>query len=235
MDFDDLLLNVNILFRDFPDALEKYQNQFGYILVDEYQDTNFAQYAIIRRLAQNHANVCVVGDDAQSIYSFRGAKIENILRFQNDFPDAKVPKLEQNYRSTQNIVNAANSIIEKNTKQIRKKSFSSGDQGEKIKVTKAYTDKEEASLIASDLYAAVRGGGVPTARRPCCIAPTRSRGRWRRRCATGTYPTRYTASCRSISARRSRTCSPTCGWSSTRRTTRRSAASSTRPRAGSAT
>ena len=161
MDFDDLLLNVNILFRDFPDALEKYQNQFGYILVDEYQDTNFAQYAIIRRLAQNHANVCVVGDDAQSIYSFRGAKIENILRFQNDFPDAKVFKLEQNYRSTQNIVNAANSIIEKNTKQIRKKSFSSGDQGEKIKVIKAYTDKEEASLIASDLYAAVRGGGVP--------------------------------------------------------------------------
>ena len=161
MDFDDLLLQTNILLRDAPDVLARYQELFKYILVDEYQDTNYAQYVIIRRLSQLHSKVCVVGDDAQSIYSFRGAKIENILSFQKDFPAAKVFKLEQNYRSTQNIVNAANSIIEKNTKQIRKKSFSSGDQGEKIKVIKAYTDKEEASLIASDLYAVVRGGGVP--------------------------------------------------------------------------
>lgn len=151
MDFDDLLLNVNILFRDHPDVLEKYQRQFRYILVDEYQDTNYAQYLIIRRLAEKHAGVCVVGDDAQSIYSFRGAKIENILRFQNDFPSAQVFKLERNYRSTKTIVEAANSVIEKNSKQIRKRSFSEGEQGEKIKVVKAYTDREEASLIASDI------------------------------------------------------------------------------------
>lgn len=153
MDFDDLLLNMNILFRDFPDVLEKYQRQFGYILVDEYQDTNAAQYLIIRRLAEKHSNVCVVGDDAQSIYSFRGAKIENILRFQNDFPNASLFKLEQNYRSTRVIVDAANSVIEKNKRQIKKCSFSKGDQGEKIKVLKAYTDREEASLIAGDIKA----------------------------------------------------------------------------------
>lgn len=156
MDFDDLLLNTNILFKDFPDVLARYQAQFRYILVDEYQDTNFAQYVIIRRLAEPHSNVCVVGDDAQSIYSFRGAKIENILRFRNDFPDAQIFKLEQNYRSTQTIVNAANSIIEKNTKQIRKRSFSTAEQGEKIKVLKAYTDKEEAILIAGDIASTVR-------------------------------------------------------------------------------
>ena len=156
MDFDDLLLNTNILFKDFPDVLARYQAQFRYILVDEYQDTNFAQYVIIRRLAEQHSNVCVVGDDAQSIYSFRGAKIENILRFRNDFPDARIFKLEQNYRSTQTIVDAANSIIEKNTKQIRKRSFSTAEQGEKIKVIKAYTDKEEAILIAGDIASTVR-------------------------------------------------------------------------------
>ena len=156
MDFDDLLLNTNILFKDFPDVLARYQAQFRYILVDEYQDTNFAQYVIIRRLAEQHSNVCVVGDDAQSIYSFRGAKIENILRFKNDFSNAQIFKLEQNYRSTQTIVNAANSIIEKNTKQIRKRSFSTAEQGDKIKVLKAYTDKEEAILIAGDIASTVR-------------------------------------------------------------------------------
>ena len=148
MDFDDLLIYANILFRDFPDALEQYRNRFRYILVDEYQDTNYAQYLIVRRLAQTHSNVCVVGDDAQSIYSFRGAKIENILRFQNDFPDAKVFKLEQNYRSTQNIVNAANSIIAKNDRQIPKHVFSENDEGDRVKVLKAYTDQEEAYLVA---------------------------------------------------------------------------------------
>ena len=148
MDFDDLLLNTNILMRDFPEVLTKYQNQFRYILVDEYQDTNFAQYVIIRRLGELHGNVCVVGDDAQSIYSFRGAKIENILRFQNDFPEAKVFKLEQNYRSTQNIVNAANSIIAKNDRQIPKHVFSENDEGDRVKVLKAYTDQEEAYLVA---------------------------------------------------------------------------------------
>ena len=148
MDFDDLLIYTNILFRDFPETLTSYQQRFRYILVDEYQDTNYAQYLIVRRLAQSHSNVCVVGDDAQSIYSFRGAKIENILRFQNDFPSAKVFKLEQNYRSTQNIVNAANSIIAKNNRQIPKNVFSENDTGDKVKVLQAYTDQEEAIMVA---------------------------------------------------------------------------------------
>lgn len=160
MDFDDLLLNINILFKDFPEVLSKYQKQFRYILVDEYQDTNYAQYIIVRRLAAEHSNVCVVGDDAQSIYSFRGAKIENILSFQKDFPNARLFKLEQNYRSTQTIVDAANSIIEKNRRQIRKKSFSKGERGDLIKVIKAYTDKEEASVISSEIYNTVREKGA---------------------------------------------------------------------------
>ncbi len=158
MDFDDMLLNINILFRDFPDVLAKYQERFQYILVDEYQDTNYAQYVIIRRLADKHHKVCVVGDDAQSIYSFRGAKIENILKFRNDFPQAQVFKLEQNYRSTQNIVGAANSIIEKNKNRLDKASFSKGDKGALIKVMKAYTDQEEASLVADEVRSLARGG-----------------------------------------------------------------------------
>lgn len=160
MDFDDMLLNINILFRDFPETLAKYQQRFSHILVDEYQDTNYAQYIIIRRLAQLHSKVCVVGDDAQSIYSFRGAKIENILRFKNDFPGAQIFKLEQNYRSTKTIVNAANSVIEKNTKQIKKESFSDGANGDKIKVIKAYTDQEEASMVADELRNRIRSSGA---------------------------------------------------------------------------
>ncbi len=160
MDFDDMLLNINILFRDFPDVLAKYQEHFSHILVDEYQDTNYAQYIIIRRLAQHHAKVCVVGDDAQSIYSFRGAKIENILRFRNDFPSAQIFKLEQNYRSTQTIVNAANSVIEKNRNRLDKVSFSAGQVGEKIRVLKAYTDQEEASIVADELRNRVRMSGA---------------------------------------------------------------------------
>lgn len=148
MDFDDLLVYTNILFRDFPDALAYYQQKFRYILVDEYQDTNYAQYLIIRRLGQAHSNVCVVGDDAQSIYSFRGAKIENILQFRNDFPEAKLFKLERNYRSTRNIVDAANSIIAKNANRIEKTVFSEKDEGEKICVVKAFTDQEEAYIVA---------------------------------------------------------------------------------------
>ena len=148
MDFDDLLLNMNILFRDYPDILKKYQDKFKYILVDEYQDTNFAQYLIVKKLSSQHGNICVVGDDAQSIYSFRGAKIENILNFRNDYPNYKLFKLEQNYRSTQTIVDAANSMIKKNSKQIPKKVFSEQAQGEKIDVIESYTDKEEAIQIA---------------------------------------------------------------------------------------
>ena len=149
MDFDDLLMNTNILFRDFPDVLAKYQEKFKYILVDEYQDTNYSQYIIVKKLAASHNNVCVVGDDAQSIYSFRGAKIENILNFRNDYPNYQVFKLEQNYRSTQTIVNAANSVIAKNKKQLKKASFSANNVGEKIKVLKAYTDQEESFMVAS--------------------------------------------------------------------------------------
>ncbi len=151
MDFDDLLLNTNILFRDHPESLQKYQNIFQYIMVDEYQDTNYSQYIIIKKLAEKHKNICVVGDDAQSIYSFRGAKIENILNFRNDYPDYKLFKLEQNYRSTQNIVNAANSIIAKNSKQIKKAVFSEKDSGSKIKVHNAYSDIEEGYIVINDI------------------------------------------------------------------------------------
>ena len=159
MDFDDLLLQTNILLRDCPEVLQNYQNLFQYILVDEYQDTNYAQYLIVRRLSQIHNRVCVVGDDAQSIYSFRGAKIENILSFQRDYPMAKVFKLEQNYRSTQTIVDAANSVIGHNARQMKKQCFSAGEKGDKIRIFKAYTDREEAELVVTDLRDRVREGG----------------------------------------------------------------------------
>ncbi|HOP03793.1 MAG TPA: 3'-5' exonuclease [Tenuifilaceae bacterium] len=160
MDFDDLLLNTNILFRDFPEVLAKYQDKFKYILVDEYQDTNYSQYLIVKKLAASHKNVCVVGDDAQSIYSFRGAKIENILNFRNDYPDYKLFKLEQNYRSTQTIVNAANSVIAKNSKQLQKVAYSANSVGEKIKIIRAYNDHEEGFLIASAILDALRNDPI---------------------------------------------------------------------------
>lgn len=160
MDFDDLLLQTNVLLRDCPDVLARYQEQFKYILVDEYQDTNYAQYVIIRRLSQTHSKVCVVGDDAQSIYSFRGAKIENILSFQKDYPSAKVFKLERNYRSTRTIVDAANSVIVRNSKRMEKHCFSEGAEGEKIRILKAYTDREEAEMVVSDLRDKVRAAGA---------------------------------------------------------------------------
>jgi DNA helicase-2/ATP-dependent DNA helicase PcrA len=149
MDFDDLLLKTNILFDQYPDVLKKYQDKFKYILVDEYQDTNFSQYLIIKKLADAHHNLCVVGDDAQSIYAFRGARIENILNFKKDYPEFKLFKLEQNYRSTQNIVNAANSVIKKNKNQIQKNVFSEKESGNKIKILEAFTDHEEGLLIAN--------------------------------------------------------------------------------------
>jgi DNA helicase-2/ATP-dependent DNA helicase PcrA len=152
MDFDDLLLNTNILFRDFPDVLATYQDRFEYILVDEYQDTNYAQYLIVKKLSAVHRNLCVVGDDAQSIYSFRGARIENILDFRNDYSNCHLFKLEQNYRSTQTIVNAANEIIANNEGQIHKKVFSKNEPGEKIRVIKSMTDTEEGFNVASDIF-----------------------------------------------------------------------------------
>lgn len=151
MDFDDLLLNINILFRDYPEILQKYQGFYKYILVDEFQDTNMAQYLIVKKLAQNHKNICVVGDDAQSIYAFRGAKIENILNFRNDFDGCQVFKLEQNYRSTQNIVNLANSLIANNDNQIQKSVFSEKIKGEKIKVFESYTDTDEAFNVTKSI------------------------------------------------------------------------------------
>lgn len=149
MDFDDLLYYTNVLLRDNPDILHHYQEYFRYILVDEYQDTNFAQHLIISQLTKENHNLCVVGDDAQSIYSFRGANIRNILNLQNAYPDLKIFKLEQNYRSTQTIINAANSLIEKNTEQIRKQVFSKNDKGSKIEVVQSYSDYEEAFLVAN--------------------------------------------------------------------------------------
>ena len=153
MDFDDILLNMNILFRDNPAALKDIASRFDYILVDEYQDTNSAQYLILKKLSQFHRNICVVGDDSQSIYAFRGARIENILNFRKDYPDCKLFRLEQNYRSTQVIVDAANSVIEKNSSRIPKTCFSKGPEGDKIHLIKAYTEQEEAILIASSIIA----------------------------------------------------------------------------------
>ncbi len=151
MDFDDLLVNTNILLRDFPEILKKYQNQFKYILVDEYQDTNFAQYIIVKKLSALHQKICVVGDDSQSIYSFRGAKIENILNFQKDFKNYKLFKLEKNYRSTKNIVNLANSLIEKNKNRIPKTIFTSNSTGNKTLVKEHQTDKHEAIFVAKQI------------------------------------------------------------------------------------
>ena len=151
MDFDDLLLYTNILFRDFPEVLARYRELFQYILVDEYQDTNFAQHLIVRQLAKGNNKLCVVGDDAQSIYSFRGAQIRNILNIRNEYPDCRIFKLEQNYRSTQTIVNAANSLIQKNKEQIHKKVYSENEEGDKLAVLNAYSDFEEGYLVAGKI------------------------------------------------------------------------------------
>ena len=152
MDFDDLLLNTFKHLNNFPDVLNKYQHKFKYIMVDEYQDTNHCQYMIVKKLASVFENICVVGDDAQSIYSFRGATIKNILNFEKDYPDLKVYKLEQNYRSSDTIVNAANSVIAKNKDQLEKNVWTDNTKGNKIKVLRAVTDNEEGKLIAQDIF-----------------------------------------------------------------------------------
>jgi DNA helicase-2/ATP-dependent DNA helicase PcrA len=148
MDFDDLLFKTNELLKNHPDVLNKYQHKFKYLMVDEYQDTNFSQYLIVKKLAAVNENICVVGDDAQSIYAFRGANIQNILNFEKDYPDLKIFKLEQNYRSTQNIVNVANSIISNNKEQLKKNVFSEKEAGDKIKVMRAFSDNEEGKMVA---------------------------------------------------------------------------------------
>ena len=152
MDFDDLLLKTNELLNRFPDVLQKYQNRFRYILVDEYQDTNHSQYLIVRALSDKFQNICVVGDDAQSIYAFRGANINNILNFQKDYDDVKMYRLEQNYRSTKNIVNAANSIIDKNKTKLEKVVWTANDDGPKIIVNRLLTDGEEGRYVASSIF-----------------------------------------------------------------------------------
>lgn len=152
MDFDDLLFNTNVLFRDHLDVLNKYQQRFKYVMVDEFQDTNLSQYLITKKLAAVHQNICVVGDDAQSIYAFRGADIQNILNFEKDYPDLFVVKLEQNYRSTKNIVQAANSIIAKNKAQLKKEVWTQNHHGELIELIKASSDNEEGRLVATTIF-----------------------------------------------------------------------------------
>ncbi len=152
MDFDDLLFNTNVLFRDHPDVLNKYQHRFKHVLVDEFQDTNLSQYLITKKLSAVHQNICVVGDDAQSIYAFRGADIKNILNFEKDYPDLRVIKLEQNYRSTKTIVNAANSVINNNTAQLKKDVWTANDEGDLIELIKANSDNEEGKLVATSIF-----------------------------------------------------------------------------------
>jgi DNA helicase-2/ATP-dependent DNA helicase PcrA len=156
MDFDDILLYLNILLRQSPEALADISGRFSYILVDEYQDTNFAQYVILKKLAGGHQNICVVGDDSQSIYGFRGAQIQNILNFQKDFPGTRLFRLERNYRSTQTIVNAANSLIAHNEGRIPKQCVSMGEKGEVIHLVRSYTEQEEALQIASAILTRMR-------------------------------------------------------------------------------
>jgi DNA helicase-2/ATP-dependent DNA helicase PcrA len=152
MDFDDLLFNTNVLFKDHLDVLNKYQHRFHYVMVDEFQDTNISQYLITKKLASVKQNICVVGDDAQSIYAFRGADITNILNFEKDYSDLRVIKLEQNYRSTKTIVNAANSVIEKNKAQLRKDVWTDNEEGGLIDIIKASSDNEEGKLVASSIF-----------------------------------------------------------------------------------
>ena len=161
MDFDDLLVNTFLLFKNNPDICDKYAERFRYVLVDEYQDTNFAQHSIVLQLTGKHQRVCVVGDDAQSIYSFRGANIDNILKFTRLYDDARLFKLEQNYRSTQLIVKAANSLIEKNREQIKKEVFSENSVGEPITVTSAYSDVEEGEIVANKITSMHVKNGQP--------------------------------------------------------------------------
>ena len=152
MDFDDLLFNTNVLFRDHLEVLNKYQHRFKHVLVDEFQDTNVSQYLITKKLSAVHQNICVVGDDAQSIYAFRGADIQNILNFEKDFPDLRVIKLEQNYRSTQTIVNAANGVISHNNAQLTKEVWTQNSEGDKIELLKCASDNEEGKLVATSIF-----------------------------------------------------------------------------------
>lgn len=159
MDFDDILVNMNILLRDNPEALDALSRRFAYILVDEYQDTNYSQYIIVRKLSSLRRNICVVGDDSQSIYAFRGAQIQNIFNFSKDFPQAKLFRLESNYRSTSTIVDAANSVIEKNSNRIPKVCHSMGEKGEPIRIVSSYNETGEAAMVADEIVSRMRKDG----------------------------------------------------------------------------
>ena len=192
MDFDDLLLKTNELMYKFPDVLAKYQSRFKYILVDEYQDTNHSQYLIVKALAAKYENICIVGDDAQSIYAFRGANIRNILNFQKDYPDTKLFKLEQNYRSTNNIVQAANSIIEKNKDQIQKNVWTQNSGGEKIIVHKSISDTDEGNYIATNVWQTAMNEGAKHDDF-CILYRTNAQSRsLKMPCVKRIFPTRFT-------------------------------------------
>lgn len=212
MDFDDLLFNMNLLLRDFPEVLVKYQAKFKYILVDEYQDTNYAQYLIIKKLAARIENICVVGDDAQSIYGFRGANIQNILNFRKDYPDAKTFKLEQNYRSTKVIVNAANSVIAKNKQQIHKEIWTDNDEGNLIKLLKANSEAEEGNMVANSIFETKMNLHVQNSDFAVLYRTNAQSRAIEEALRRLNIPYRIYGGSRSTNGKRSRICSPISGW-----------------------
>ena len=202
MDFDDLLVNTYRLFKENPDVLQQYVDRFRYVLVDEFQDTNYVQGCIVWQLTQARKAVCVVGDDAQSIYSFRGANIGNILGFTERYGGARIFKLEQNYRSTKMIVNAANSLIAKNSEQIKKNVYSERGNGTPLVLCSAYSDLEESEIVANNIAALRRAEGQSFSDLLCSIAQMLSRVSLRRRSANALSPIAFLEACRFISARR---------------------------------
>jgi hypothetical protein len=229
MDFDDLLGWPIRLFEQHPDTLAEYQKRWKYLHIDEYQDTNKTQYVLAKLLAAQHHNLCVVGDDAQSIYAFRGADIQNILSFQKDYPGAKTVRLEQNYRSTQKIVRLADAVIKGNAGQLDKALWTDNDEGDPIILSVTRRRRSSAPSATS-----ARGRAWAGATRQCSTAPTPSRAPSRRRCGAAASRTGSSAGRAFTSARRSRTRWPTSGWPSTPPMRRRSCACSTCPRAASA-
>lgn len=210
MDFDDLLLKTNELLNRFPDVLAKYQDRFRYILVDEYQDTNHSQYLIVRALSDRFQNICVVGDDAQSIYAFRGANINNILNFQKDYEGVKTYRLEQNYRSTKNIVEAANSIIDKNKTKLDKVVWTANDFGNKIKVHRSVTDGEEGRFVASTIWEQRCSIRCSTEILPFYTERMLSRELWKMLCGSETFLIEFMEDCRSTNERRLKMYCATC-------------------------
>ena len=240
LDFDDLLLEAVRLLKVSSEVRERYQRRYRYLLVDEYQDTNRPQYELMKLLAGEHKNVCAVGDEDQSIYSWRGADIRNILEFEKDFPNARIVRLEQNYRSTQIILEAAGAVVANNLRRKGKKLWTDRQGGCADRLLRSARRRKRSALHrrpdsgvpARSGLGEAQGAGSATAR--CFIAPTRSRGWLKRRCAATTSATPWWAASAFTSAPRSRTCSATCAWSAIRTTRWRCSASSTRRPAASA-